>query len=89
MLPMDFIDSFTSMFQPETFRSLARDTLCAYSGGIRTGVPIQFGHPFRLNPDSDSDSNRTGVPILFGQRFRNEFGQDLVLIGTGVRNAPE
>jgi hypothetical protein len=39
----------------------------AYSGGIRTGVPIQFGHPFRLNPDSDSDSKRTGVPILFGQ----------------------
>jgi RND superfamily putative drug exporter len=36
----------------------------------RVCSPIQSGHRFRSNPDTDSDPIRTPIPIQSGHRFR-------------------
>jgi hypothetical protein len=63
---MDFIDSFTSMFQPKTFRSLARDTLWLKRQGKIDAFDFLISHlgqTSALRMTLDAQANSLALPV--------------------------
>ena len=66
MQPMNFIDSFISMFQPETFRSLARQTRWLKRQGKIDAFDLLISHlgqASALRLTLDAQANSLAVPV--------------------------